>query len=396
MADEITLEKVNAKLAKGEALTAEENKFVMSLPPEGVPAAEEDKDIDWDKAEDLDKPKEGETPEEKKAREEKAAADKKKTELADRAKKINLPETATEEEIIAAEKTAEDAKDPLVKLETKLQETEKLSDEQIKLDDTWSDREKAYFWQMRKDRKKRQQAEEERDAARFREIQRETKEKAEGKEEKVEDPLAEFKKRDQDDFMTVADVVAAVEKILKAKPPKKEEAAPSEAVIKMRVKFLQLCDNEARATHPEDYDAVMELTEEIITSNAKYNEAIFQTIAEGKNPAEKSYELIKSDPEFAKLFPAAQTKWQAKQKKPDKQKTPEELKKEADAKAAEKALEDNKKKIKTTGNAGGESGGGEGETIEGYTVQQIVAMTPLQFAKLPQATRKKFLDKYGM
>jgi len=386
MAD-ITLESVNAKLEKGEALSKEENKFVMALPPEDADAGnkpatdegEEEEKIDWGAAEDLTgKDKKGEeTPEEKKAKEDQAAADKKKA----------------DDEAAAAEKKKteeEESKDPLFRIERELQKPE--GQENLA---EFSDREKAYFYQMRRDRKNRQKAEEERDAALFREIQH--KNKDETKEEKTdEDPLAELKKKDPTDFLTVKEVVGILEKV--TKPAAKKEAEPKGAAIDpVRMKYLKLCDEEARVAHPEDYESVMELTEEIVNTNPTYLKEVAKSIAAGENPAIKTYELIKSDPEFSKLFPAAENKVKARKAGEKKsEKSPEEIEKERKAQEAQDALEKNKDKTKTTGHAGGESGGAdESGKIDGYSVQDIMSMSDLQFAKLPKKTRVKFLEQYG-
>ena len=393
---EITVETVNAKLEKGEKLTSEETQFVMSLPPENASAGNKaavakEEEIIWPEEAEGEKTPEG------KETEEKVAADKKKTELSERAKKVNLPETATEEEIIAAEKkpATEDPKLDIERLETELAKPE--GQENL---EGLTKREAAYFWQMRRDRRARQKAEEDRDAVLFREMQRKNEEEAskKPKEEAVEDPLAELKKRDQDDFMTVSDVVATLEKALKATkaPAKKEAEAPT--VNPVQLKYLELCDNEARINHPEDYDAVMELAPEIVNTNESYVKEVIKAIANKENPAERTYQLIKSDPEFSKLFPAVKIKVEARkaaQKKPEA-KTPAEIQKEKEAQAAQEALEKNKDKTKTTGHAGGEGGGAEDTgKIDGYSIEDIFNMSDMQFARLPKKTREKFLQKYG-
>lgn len=385
---EITVESIDAKIAKGEKLTPEESKFVMSLPPEDAgqgnkPATEEEEGIVWP-----EKAEGEETPEEK------AAAEKKKTELSDRAKKVGLAETATEEEIIAAEKKpkVEDTKLDIERLETELAKP----DGQENLEGL-TKREVAYFWSMRRDRRARQKAEEERDAARFREIQHKNQEAADKTKEVVEeDPLKELKEKDQEDFMTVADAIKILEKALK--PASKKEEPEGKAVDPVQLKYLEFCDKEARSAHPEDYEAVMELAPEIVNSNDTYVKEIIQAIARRENPAEKTYQLIKQDPEFSKLFPAAETKVKARkaaEKKPET-KTPEEIEKEKRAQEVQDTLEKNKDKTKTTGHAGGEGGGAEESgKIDGYSVEDIMKMSDLTFAKLPKKTREKFLQQYG-
>lgn len=372
---EITIESINAKLEKKETLTPEENKFVMSLPPDnasdGNKATIEEEGIVWP-----EKAEGEETPEEAKAREEAKVAEEKKK---------------AEEKAEADKKKAEDPKLDIERLETELAK----ADGQENLEGL-TKREVAYFWSMRRDRRARQKAEEERDAARFREIQHKNQEEAKAKEAVEEDPLKELKEKDQEDFMTVADAVKILEKALKPAPRKEEPKGKT--IDPVQLKYLQFCDNEGRTNHPEDYDAVMELAPEIVNSNDAYVKEIGQSIAKGENPAEKTYQLIKQDPEFPKLFPAAETKVKARkaaEKKPET-KTPEELEKEKKAKEAEDALEKNKDKTKTTGHAGGEGGAAE-ETgkIDGYSIEDIHKMSDLTFAKLSKKTREKFLQQYG-
>ena len=142
----------------------------------------------------------------------------------------------------------------------------------------------------------------------------------------------------------------------------------------------------------------MELSD-IVNSNPEYVKEIGRSLERGDNPALKAYELIKSDAEFSKLYPAAETR--AKAKKPEKmpeekkpEKTAEELKKEQEAQKAQDALEKNKDKAKTTGHAGGESKD-EGSGVEGYTQEDIFNMSDIEFSHLPKATRTKILQQYG-
>jgi hypothetical protein len=169
------------------------------------------------------------------------------------------------------------------------------------------------------------------------------------------------------------------------------------------MRFLKMCDAEARSAHPDDYDAVMELTAEIINTNPAHLTKIAEAIAGGENPAEVSYELIKSDPDFAKLFPAAQTKVKAREKKPDgtqpPQKTQAEIDKERKAREAQEAFEKNKNKAKTSAHAAGEApehseGFTDGKVT--YTAEQLMAMSDLQFARVPKKIRDAFLRSSGV
>lgn len=302
-------------------------------------------------------------------------------------------EEPAKEEKKAEEKPAEEKKDFFDKLETELVKPEGQEDLT-----NFTPREKAYFFQMRRDRKSRQKAEEDRDAALFREIQ--SKKKSEEAKPKDEDnPLADLEKRDPTDFMTVEDVKKLV-KSLKQEPAK-EEAPEAPKPDKARFKMLQLFDNEARSAHPDDYDYVMELVPEIINTNKDYLAKVAQGMRDGENPAEVMYSLIKGDAEAAKLYEAAKTKVDARktkpsdkktaEEKPKEEKTPEQIKKEEEAKRAQEAIDKNKSKPKTTGHA--ETA--DDHTVEGYSLQQIASMSDREFRQLPKKVRDAYLRKYG-
>jgi len=400
MTSPITVESIEAKMDKGEQLTPEESKFVMSLPPDGVMSAETgdpDDNVDWDQTEDGDhssKPKE-KTEEEKQKEAEGAAANQKKSDLSVRAKSLGLKDNATEEEIVAAEKVkqeTDDEKDPLVRLERELQKPDGKEDLS-----KFTAREKAYFFTMKRERKARQEAEAKADALAFENLK---SKKGEGKKEEVDDPLSELKKKDPTDFMTVSDVLKVVESISTGKP--KEEAS-GPGVNQANIRYLKMCDKEAAAAHPEDYESVMELTDTLLNSNPAYLKQVAEDLMRGENPAETSYRLIKSDPEFAKLFPAAQTRVLARKAKPEAvpvPKTQDELEKERKAKVAQDAFKNNQSQNKTTAHAAGsEDVDHAKEYSDGkisYTNDQLINMSAFQFSRVPKKIRNEFLKDNGM
>jgi len=357
------------KLDKGETLTEAEEKYLLSEEP----AAEGYKPGLTDEKE------EPAAPEEKKPGEAAKPAEKKEeTKPAEGAKPT--PE--------------DDAKDPFIKIERELSKPEGQED----LKD-FTGREKAYYYQMRRDRKARQKAEEDRDAALFRENQLKSKVPEEKKPEPV-DPLAELKKKDPTDFVAVADVLKIVESIVNKQPEPKKEDAPAAKSDPVRMGYLKMCEEKARVAHPEDYDAVMELTEDIMMTNEKYLIEVATAMNAGENPAIKSYELIKADPEFAKLFPAAEARVKGRAaagKKPEEKKedpkpagkTQAEIDKEKKALAAQEAFEKNQNKTKTTGNL---SSGTEAEDGE-PSMEEIAKMSDKEFRKLPKKTRQKYLER---
>ncbi len=292
-------------------------------------------------------------------------------------------------DLVVAE--SKDVKKPEVKSEVKEEPKEdffdkmerELSKPEGKEDLTeFTTREKAYYHSMRSDRKKRQKAEVERDEALFREMKlKKEKEKPEVVED--DDP---FKDRAPDDLLTVEDI-----KKLLAKKEKKEEPKVENQVLDVQnptvKKFIALCDQEARQTYP-DYEEVVELANEIISNNPKYQEDIANCFHRGENPAIRMYELIKSDAEFEKLIPVAQTRVNARKVKTDKPAVAVDKNKKAQE--VQEAIEKNKTKTKTSAHAvGSEDNSGE------LTLEEINKMPSREFAKLPKKQRDKILQLYG-
>ena len=304
--------------------------------------------------------------------------------------------------------------DVFLKLETELAKPEGKEDLT-----RFTPREKAYFHQMRRDRKNRQKAEAERDAALFREKKSEIEKKAA---RLPKDVIDELKSKNPGEYVKVEDVLQLIEsedKKAEAQPESQTQEPPAQEPKAQdqegqHRKFLEMCDNEARNQHPDDYDAVMELTPEIINTNPEYLKQVQQEIIAGKNPAIKAYELIKNDPEFENLYPAAEVRWKASQaakaaeqgsesaqspattqpqkasqEKSQPKKTPEQLAKEAEAAAAQRALEKNTQHKKTTGSVDSSDSDAEGE----LTLDDAYRMSDLEFAQQPKKWRDKMLKR---
>lgn len=260
----------------------------------------------------------------------------------------------------------------------------------------FSPREKAYFYQMRRDRKSRQKAEEERDRALF----RESKLKEEKKPEPEKDLL---EGRDEDDIVTVKEVRELLGKKLKAEVTKPVDSESNEVSQKIQVRYLQMCEKEARLSHPDDFDAVMELADELLPNNENGLREISDRTRSGENPAEVMYQVIKKHQEFQVLYPAAELRAKAK-RPPEAAKempgttpsapvlTPEDKAKEEKARQAEKALEENNNRPKTTAHVSSR----EGKAAEELTLQEITAMSDREFSKLPRRVRQKYLDSMGV
>lgn len=273
--------------------------------------------------------------------------------------------------------------DSLLKLERELQKPVG----QEKLDD-FTPRERAYFYTMRKERKLRQDAESERDAIKRQQVLKK-------KDEPDEDPVEKLKKRDPSEFMTVGEAVKLVEGRAKAAD---KDAGPDPVMRRL----LIMSDKEARAAHPEDYDIVMELAEDLISKNQDHLLSIAEAIHAGDNPAEVTYALIKSDPEFSKLYPVAETRVAARKLGKDSSKPPakeEPIKKEEPAKEevseearrAQEAIEKNTNKPKTTGHVGSVEDKPAGE----HTLEDIAKMPDREYRQLPKKERERFLREFG-
>lgn len=299
-----------------------------------------------------------------------------------------------EKEEKSAEKTEEKVIDK-PKEETKEDFFDKLEREIAKPDGKedlkeFTPREKAYFYRMRRDRKLRQKAESERDTALFNAAR---KKETPAKEEVETDPL---KGKDDDDIITVKDV----KEILK-KPKVEDPESLKKPAQNLQLNYLKMCEKEARQTHA-DFDAVIELSDDLIVGNAEALQEVSERTQAGENPAIVMYELIKSHKDFETLFPAAEIKIKARQKaaekpaaetpvKKEEVKTPETAKKEQEAKIAEKALEDNVGRTKTTAHISSR----EGKPAEELSIDEITSMSDLEFAKLPRHVRSKYLKAYG-
>lgn len=384
---------LNEKIDSGKPLSKEEAEHVLRSdisPVEGY-ANTAVKDMDPGDFDNEEESKEGET---KKGADE---TEGKKTET----KKEDTEGEKKKDETKTEEKKEDDTTDPFVKIERELAKPE--GQEDLK---SFSDREKAYFHQMKRDRKARQRAESELDISKRNEakLKKDLETSNKKSKETVNDKLTELKKKDPTEYISVAEALKIAESITpeadEAEGEEKREERPP--VNSQQMKYLKMCEKEAREAHPEDFDAVMELTEDIVNNNPQHLMEVAKAMAAGENPAVKAYELIKKDPEFATLFTVAKTKIEARnpakkteekkeEKKEEPKKSQADLDKEKRAKEAEAALEANAKKPKTTGNVESDSTEEHGDTFGGYTLQELSDMPNKQFGKLPKKVRQAAL-----
>lgn len=370
---------VEEKLAKGETLTPEETKFVMSVPPPGFEKVRQENDGFFDGVVDVDKDK---------AEKEKAAAEAKKKE--DEAAK-KAPEDAKSKEK-SKETPAPEAKEKqppepppaegaIERLERELEKPE--GQEDLK---GFSDKEKAYFWQMRRDRRARQKAEEERDIIRLDRAKEKALADEAAKKAKeapvIEDPL---KDREDEDFITVKDAKKLLETAAKQTPS--APAGPSFDPI--AAGYLKMCDKEA-ATKFADYAEVIACVDEIVNVNPAYQKKVAESIRRGDNPAIEMYYIIKGDPEFLKVLEKAKAQGKVPMEKKEELSADEKRKVE-EAKRNQEALEKNTNREKTSGHAGGaESAAGE------ISLEQLLKMSDKEFAKIPKAKRDALLKQLGV
>jgi hypothetical protein len=352
---------IDEKVKAGKPLTKEEAKEIMSEPNPAELSNKPETEIE----EDLTVKVEEEEP----------------------AAKVETP-PAVEDKPKEEKKPVIEVEDFFVRLERELAKPD--GKEELK---DFSPREKAYFRQMRLDRKSRQKAEEERDALAFEKI------KAQREKESVVTPPAKepedfLKGKDPDDFLTVKEARLLQEQLRAQKQELVKEAPPVQnqtqrMLSKAEARYLQLCETEARVKH-EDFDEVVELSNEILNSSDDYKIKILKAMQDGENPAEAAYEIIKSDTQFSTLLPMAQARIAARKPKPEtKPEEPADKGKEEAAQRAEEELA--KPKTKTTGHVstGDDSGGDE------LPSEDITRMSVNDFRKLPKKKREQYLKLYG-
>lgn len=367
-----------AKAKAGEQLTPEEEEHIAGNPntekrPDSEEAEDEAEEIEGeDKAEEEDpnaapKPKEKkgeeEDPEDEEAEEEDEAADPKDP----KAKKPAEPGKA-------AKQTPEEIAERRKLIEAELEKPDHLVDLS-----KYTQVEVGLYWELKKERRKRQKAENDTRTLQFREAQRKLKEdeEAEEAEAEEEDP---FKDLGDDDVVTVKEAREAAAKKKAAKAKEKPAAdKPILTVDQVRVQNVE-ADAKLRSKGIEDFFDVIQYAGTVFEGDPDIAEELRETAKSGGNVSEKAYWIIKGSPKWATVE-AAITKEKGGKKKaapdPDNAGRAERIKK-------------NETKIKTTG----KSGGGAVETGE-YSVEEILRMTPAQFGRLPKKTQDAILNKYG-
>jgi hypothetical protein len=266
-------------------------------------------------------------------------------------------------------------------------------------------REVAYYHQMKRDRKDRQEAEAELDVQK---LQNERLKRALPPE--AQDVLAEIEQKDQSDFMTPQEVAAAIKRDRAARAKQEPAPTPDPSKVNPQQQFyLQQCDTACRTAHPDDYDIVMELLPELVNNNPALLAQMDQDAVAGKNPAETAYQAMKAHPDFEKLLPLGEIRWKAVTSvrahtngdpSPAPASTPTTKPPAAPAEAsvtaeqaaqAQAALESNTSKTRTTAHASGTQDSLPGE----LSAEDIINMPDAEFRALPRKERMYYLQRFG-
>lgn len=367
---EIDLEKLEEKLDKGEELTPEEEKALMEADApvkEEESAAPDEKDPESKKEESEEEEDDADEETEEQDTGKKAKADKEEAATED------TPSEKDADEAEAKQKEAERKKLVEAEAEKSLDEADIAQ---------FSEKERALFFELRKERRKRQEAQRENDVYKFREAKRTVKREEREQEAIEEDP---FKDMDDEDIPTVGQL----KKLLKPQPAKKEteeviEDVPDTETVKLRMENWEL---KGRLKYP-DLPEVNKHVDELLDGDRDAEAEVADVIRKGGNPAIAVYNLIKAHPKW----PEIEAKLNGGKKAETKEKTSKEKKSEEEARINRERAErikKNEKKTQTTGPAGGSAPSGE------YTLEEIDAMSEEEFAELPKSKRDAILQRIG-
>lgn len=339
------IETILEKAERGEALSDSEQKEIMSQAHDTGGDEHDDSQLDKDARE---------SAESAELSEDKNTPDGEIAETPEAEEKGEEPSESDEADKSAAPKETEEPEP--VKEPEKSEENE---------DRPRSEREKALYWEMRGERKARQELQKELDALKFKTLKQEAKaEASEDEEDEIED----------DQFLNKKQVEKRVNIALQAQEDRH------------RKQMTRIWAREGAQAHP-DFDEVLAIGEDLIRTNEGYQAQIAQAYMNGDNPALLVYDLIKQDAKFATLAKEAGL---GETPTPEKK---EPVKPAPEKKATENAkkMQENSKKPRTTGN----EGGGEGGSADELTLEYVQGLSDAQFAALPAAKRAKILAKFG-
>jgi hypothetical protein len=365
-----TIETIEKKVAAGEELSKPEVELVKSLPNTDEPLAAapaEDPEPEENKTPSgIKKPgrkkseqREPEPPEDK--------GDDTETEVPSDKKEDKPAETAEG----APAKPAEKPADLSTKIEEELAKPEGAED--LK---GFSERERGIFWELRKERLKRQILEKDNDELRFERMKREKAAEPPAppahEPVKVTDPLAD---REDDDLLTVADAKKLLTSIPKEPAPAYKPLMTPEEVRTQKVEAELILTKQGVS----DFLEVLDYADIAIGTDPGAAAYLRKVKENGRNVALAAYNLIKSSPRWSVIEKdiAERKGKQAPQKPSDENR-----------KRAEK-IEENEGKVRTTG------GGGNPPVSDEFTLEEIRSMSPKEFGQLPAKTRKAILERFG-
>lgn len=343
---------IQEKLNKGETLNAEETKAVMSAPP-----SQDDWGNDDDSA--------TETVKEEKKKEERT--EEKKEEKKEPERTEAEMRTEFKEMIEAPYHETDIAKNPR----------------------SYSVKEKAYFHELRQERKARQRAEHDLEQLKFQNI----KEKATAKVEQTETKVTPGIEGDDDEFLTKGELKKTL-KQLHAESVKDLPASNTLPPPAFNANYVKLCETYARKEYL-DYDEVINCWTDIVENNNAYKDELISAINSGLNAAELAYHLIKDDPDFDDTIVKVRAKMNRGKTKETPKPSQEDIEKESKRKEAEekeKRIKENNGKVKTSGNF--PSGSGDKDAGD-YTLLDIYNMSDADYFKLPRAKRDMLHKKFG-
>lgn len=357
--DEEDLKVIQEKIDKGDELTKDEEAKIL-----GAPESEEEEAVD---------------PAEKIIKADKEEA----------GEKVDAEETPSEKGAKTAEakKEADDA----AKAERKKlieQEAEKPID-QAKIED-YSPSERALFFELKKERRKRQEAQVEADTLKFQKAKDEEKARLKREQEAAEAEEDPFDGKDEDDILTVAEVRKALKLEKKqAKAPAEKEPITEDFQKRANLMQERIWLYEAKEKHA-DVGEVVAYADELLRDDKEAAAEVRDVILRGGNAVLAIYNLIKTHPKFpeveakikAKAGKAAEATTPKKEDKPSAEEEAKTNKDRADR------IEKNKEKPKTTG-----SGGGAAVQTGEYSVQELLEMPDRDFAKLSKEKRERILQQ---
>lgn len=358
MADEVQVDPkvIEQKVAAGEELSDAEKRHLMEI-PEGDTLGE-NKDADPEDV--VDEETKVQDDSDKTETDSKEAADAEKEE-AEKPEETSEKEDK-EDDVTPDDKQGDDATDEKVDEDKVKREAEKAEGQEDLRG--YSSRERALFFDLRRQRRRAQSAEEERDRLRFEKVLEERE--ARKVEEEPDDEPAD----DDEGLITRADAKRMVEEAV----GKATEVQQSEIRRQQNAMAIRVWTQEAQNKADDDFEAIINQADDYLKDNKDAEEEVKAALMNGGNPVLTTYNLLKAHPQYREMLKKAGYK----------------PKQNIHAERAQR-MKENENKTRTTGAAGA-----TGEGAGGYTVAEIRAMSPEEFAALPVKTRDKILRTFGV